>query len=49
MQFSKQAIKGEVSVKFHGEDGQDAGGLTREWFEKVSVELFQPTNKLFAR
>lgn len=29
-------------VKFSGEPGMDAGGLTREWFELVTEQIFDP-------
>eukprot|EP01107_Rhizomastix_libera_P001094 TRINITY_DN11942_c0_g1_i1.p2 TRINITY_DN11942_c0_g1~~TRINITY_DN11942_c0_g1_i1.p2 ORF type:complete len:437 (-),score=83.02 TRINITY_DN11942_c0_g1_i1:1349-2548(-) len=40
-------LKGEISVKFKNEDGYDAGGLTREWFQVISREMFNPNYALF--
>jgi E3 ubiquitin-protein ligase HUWE1 len=36
-----------VDVKFRGEEGVDAGGLTREWYALVSREMFNPDYGLF--
>ncbi|KAL7416703.1 hypothetical protein BDY24DRAFT_428296 [Mrakia frigida] len=36
-------------VKFHGEDGDDAGGLSKEFFFLLSQELFNPEYGLFLR
>ena len=35
------------SVAFQGEEGVDAGGLTREWFAVMSREMFNPQFSLF--
>ncbi|KAK8844404.1 hypothetical protein M9Y10_024262 [Tritrichomonas musculus] len=37
----------KFSVKFEGEDGVDAGGLTKEWFTLIIQELFNPNYNLF--
>lgn len=34
-------------VEFEGEEGSDAGGLTREWFSLVVREIFNPNYVLF--
>lgn len=36
-----------LSVTFHGEEGIDAGGLTREWFTVLAREIFNPNYALF--
>lgn len=38
---------GKINVKFHGEDGVDAGGVTREWLMELSKEIFNPDYALF--
>ena len=38
---------GKLNVRFHNEDGVDAGGLTREWFQVLSREMFNPDYALF--
>ncbi|KAI5187846.1 E3 ubiquitin-protein ligase HUWE1, partial [Nematocida homosporus] len=35
------------NIKFAGERGVDAGGLTREWFGELSREMFNPGYALF--
>ena len=37
------------TVLFVGEEGQDAGGLLREWFLILSREIFNPNYALFKR
>jgi len=44
---SVQELKRPVTVKFYGEAGVDAGGLTREWFLLLSREIFNPGYCLF--
>ena len=39
---------GRLNVKFQGEEGVDAGGVTREWFLVLSREMFNPDYALFA-
>jgi len=29
-------------VEFYGEPGLDAGGVTREWFQLVTEQIFDP-------
>jgi hypothetical protein len=36
-----------LNVKFHGEEGVDAGGVTREWFSVLSRAMFNPDYVLF--
>ncbi|KAK8847903.1 hypothetical protein M9Y10_018951 [Tritrichomonas musculus] len=38
---------GKISVDFKGENGIDAGGLTREWFTLIIKEIFDPNQSLF--
>ena len=40
-------MKGKLSVRFSGEEGIDAGGVTREWFVILSREMFNPNYALF--
>mmetsp|Transcript_18663 Transcript_18663/g.31920 ORF Transcript_18663/g.31920 Transcript_18663/m.31920 type:complete len:206 (+) Transcript_18663:16-633(+) len=37
----------KFSVEFHGEEGVDEGGLTKEWFQLVSKGVFDPNYALF--
>lgn len=48
MSKSGEEVKnGRLSIKFHEEDGLDAGGVTREWFAVLSRQMFDPNNALF--
>lgn len=38
---------GKLSIRFHGEEGVDAGGVTREWFQVLSRQMFDPDYALF--
>ncbi|KAK8853332.1 hypothetical protein IAR55_004036 [Kwoniella newhampshirensis] len=38
---------GKLSVKFHHEDGVDAGGVTREWYSVLAQQIFDPNFALF--
>lgn len=38
---------GKINVKFHGEEGVDAGGVTREWFQVLTRQMFDPNYVLF--
>ena len=46
-QRSTEEMRGKLQVNFHGEEGVDAGGLTREWFLVLSREIFNPNYALF--
>ncbi|GFE53720.1 ubiquitin ligase [Babesia ovis] len=46
---SGDEMKGKLSVSFGGEEGVDAGGLTREWFNILAKEMFNPNYGLFRR
>lgn len=46
--YSADAFKyGKLSVRYSGEEGVDAGGVTREWFETLTKEMFNPNYALF--
>ncbi|KAI9737204.1 MAG: hypothetical protein M1818_005736 [Claussenomyces sp. TS43310] len=38
---------GKLSIRFHGEEGVDAGGVTREWFQVLARQMFDPGYALF--
>lgn len=38
---------GKLRVQFIGEEGMDAGGLTREWYMLLAREMFNPNYALF--
>ena len=38
---------GKLSIRFLGEEGVDAGGVTREWFQVLSRQMFNPDYALF--
>jgi hypothetical protein len=42
-----QELQGKLRVTFHGEEGIDAGGLSREWFCVIAREIFNPNYCLF--
>ncbi len=42
-----QIKHGKLSVRFYEEEGVDAGGLTREWFQILARQMFNPNNALF--
>lgn len=37
----------KLNIKFHGEEGVDAGGVTREWYTELCKKMFNPDNGLF--
>jgi E3 ubiquitin-protein ligase HUWE1 len=41
-------LLGHIRVRFIGEDGVDAGGLTKNWFATLVKALFNPNYALFA-
>ena len=45
---SRDDLRGRLQVSFHGEEGIDAGGLTREWYLTLSREIFNPNYALFS-
>ncbi|KAH7909328.1 hypothetical protein BJ138DRAFT_1181114 [Hygrophoropsis aurantiaca] len=42
-----QIKHGKLSVRFYDEEGVDAGGVTREWFQILARQMFDPNNALF--
>lgn len=44
---STQDLKGRLNVHFQGEEGIDAGGLTREWYQLLSRVIFDKGALLF--
>lgn len=44
---SNQELKGRLTVHFQGEEGIDAGGLTREWYQSLSRVIFDKGALLF--
>ncbi|CAM8937305.1 unnamed protein product [Rhodiola kirilowii] len=44
---STQDLKGRLNVQFQGEEGIDAGGLTREWYLLLSRVIFDKGALLF--
>lgn len=43
----KEEMRSRMYVVFEGEEGQDAGGLLREWYIIVAREIFNPNYALF--
>ncbi|CEH14240.1 related to ubiquitin-protein ligase 1 [Ceraceosorus bombacis] len=39
---------GKLNVRFYNEEGIDAGGVTREWFQVLARAMFNPDYALFA-
>lgn len=37
-----------LNIKFQGEEGVDAGGVTREWYQVLSRQIFNPDYALFS-
>ncbi|GAB7362571.1 hypothetical protein MBLNU230_g2887t1 [Neophaeotheca triangularis] len=45
---SPQEIKyGKLNIRFQGEEGVDAGGVSREWFAAMARQMFNPDFALF--
>lgn len=44
---SASDMRRPLSIKFRGEEGVDAGGVRREWFELLAREMFNPDLALF--
>lgn len=42
-------MKGRLHVQFAGEEGVDAGGVTREWYTILARQIFDPNYVLFTR
>ncbi|KAA3675739.1 NEDD4-like E3 ubiquitin-protein ligase WWP1, partial [Paragonimus westermani] len=47
MKLTTQELRRRLYIIFEGEDGLDYGGLSREWFFKLSTELLNPMYCLF--
>ncbi|KZV95100.1 hypothetical protein EXIGLDRAFT_644511 [Exidia glandulosa HHB12029] len=43
----EQIKYGKLSVRFYDEEGVDAGGVTREWFQILARQMFNPDYCLF--
>lgn len=46
---SASDVRRKLRVEFVGEEGIDAGGLTKDWYLQISRELFNPQYCLFSR
>lgn len=44
---SAEELKGNLYIQFQGEEGQDVGGLLREWYLIMAREMFNPNYALF--
>jgi E3 ubiquitin-protein ligase HUWE1 len=44
---SAEEMRSRLQVNFYGEEGVDAGGLSREWYTILSREIFDPNYVLF--
>jgi len=44
---SADELRRKLHVEFIGEEGMDAGGLSREWFLEISKQVFNPNYNLF--
>ncbi len=47
MHYDPEVLKGKIKIEFKHEEGEDAGGLTREWFQLLSRKMFDPNYALF--
>lgn len=47
MSLSQKDLRKIWRIQFAGEEGIDAGGLTREWYHLITQELFNPENGLW--
>lgn len=43
----EQIKYGKLSIRFYDEEGVDAGGVTREWFQILARQMFNPNYALF--
>jgi E3 ubiquitin-protein ligase HUWE1 len=43
----EQIKHGKLSIRFYDEEGVDAGGVTREWFQILARQMFNPDYALF--
>ena len=44
---SKSQLRSPLKVTFTGEEGVDVGGVSREWYQVMSREMFNPAISLF--
>jgi hypothetical protein len=44
-----EEMRGRLHVQFNGEEGIDAGGVTREWYVILARQIFDPNYALFCR
>eukprot|EP01087_Luapelamoeba_hula_P018001 TRINITY_DN5737_c0_g1_i6.p1 TRINITY_DN5737_c0_g1~~TRINITY_DN5737_c0_g1_i6.p1 ORF type:complete len:3934 (-),score=815.66 TRINITY_DN5737_c0_g1_i6:63-11864(-) len=44
---SAQQLRARLHIQFDGEEGIDAGGVTRDWFDILAKEIFNPQYALF--
>ena len=42
-----EEMRHKLSVQFQGEEGIDAGGVSREWYQIMGREIFNPNLALF--
>ncbi|ETO26449.1 hypothetical protein RFI_10689 [Reticulomyxa filosa] len=45
--WTKQELMNRLSIRFLGEEGIDASGLTREWYSQLTKAMFDPSYCLF--
>ena len=45
--MSSKELQQKLSIQFVGEEGVDAGGVSREWYQQLSKEIFNPNYALF--
>jgi len=45
--MSLNELKGRFRIQFEEEEGMDAGGLSKEWMQILSREMFNPNYCLF--
>eukprot|EP01100_Stratorugosa_tubuloviscum_P011265 TRINITY_DN4_c2_g1_i1.p1 TRINITY_DN4_c2_g1~~TRINITY_DN4_c2_g1_i1.p1 ORF type:complete len:755 (-),score=258.81 TRINITY_DN4_c2_g1_i1:54-2318(-) len=48
LQKKKGELKKQLRVKFHGEEGIDAGGIKKEFFQLILQEIFDPKYGMFS-
>lgn len=41
------SLRPRLRITFQGEDGVDAGGITREWLQELAQQIFDPNYALF--
>ncbi|KAA6422593.1 MAG: ubiquitin- UPL1 [Trebouxia sp. A1-2] len=46
---SPDEMRMKLSVQFQGEEGIDAGGVSREWYQVMAREIFNPNFSLFVQ